>query len=304
MTAVVTWNQIPNAVVSSVMLAGVYVIGGLAWVILFRAAKIFNFGTGQFIVLGAYLYYVLAGDLHLAVWISFPAAVALMGVVGWAVQMGLLRRLVGTTAHAAGHAPFAPVILTFGLAAVIQHAIAIAFGPGPKFLPNPFPARYVRLPGNTVLTVENGVVWALALSLFVSSLLFVRWSKWGIRMRAVAEQPLLASQSGIRVEWVYVGAWAAASAMAGVVGIASSFQSVVSPDLASIGIRSLAPVIVGGMDSIAGVLPGALIVAFVENLSALFFGEDVRDAAVMITVLVVLVVRPSGLFGTGDIRRP
>jgi len=83
----------------------------------------------------------------------------------------------------------------------------------------------------------------------------------------------------------------------------ASFSTVLTPDLANIGLRGLAPVIVGGMDSVAGVVPGAIIVALSENLLVLVFGEGVRDAAVMVVLLIFLSIRPTGLFGSADIRR-
>jgi branched-chain amino acid transport system permease protein len=296
-------GQLPNAIVSGLLLAGLYTVVGLAWVLLFRAAKILNFGTGQFIVLGAYFYFVLTDNLHLPFWAGFIGAVICMAAVGFVVQYGLLRRLLGTPAHAIGHAPFAPVILTFGIAAVVQHLVTMVFGPEPRFLPTPLPKSVINLPGHTVVTADAILIWAIALVLLVSSVLVIRYSKWGIQMRAAAEQPLLASQSGINVGYVFIAAWAVASSICALAGVSYSYSTVLSPDLANIGIRSLAPVIVGGMDSVAGVVPGAIIVAIAENLLVLIFGEGVRDAAVMLVILAVLVIRPNGLFGTGDIRR-
>jgi branched-chain amino acid transport system permease protein len=296
-------GQLPNAVVSGLVLAGLYSVAGLAWVLLFRATKLLNFGTGQFIVLGAYFYFLLTTSFHLPFWGGFIAAVACMGAVGFLLQSVLLRRLLGTPAHAVGHAPFAPVILTFGVAAVVQHVVTMIFGPEPRSLPTPLPKNVIQLPGNAVITADGILIWVIAAALLVTTVLVIRYSKWGIQMRAAAEQPLLASQSGIKVGNVYIAAWAVASAICGIAGISYSYSTVLSPDLANIGIRSLAPVIVGGMDSAAGVLPGAIIVAIAENLLVLVFGEGVRDAAVMLVILCVLAIRPNGLFGTGDIRR-
>ena len=296
-------SQIPNAVVSGLILAGLYVVAGLAWVVLFRAAKILNFGTGQFIVLGAYLYFVLTGGLRLPIWAGFVGAVLLMAVVGMAVQVGLLNRLLGTPAHAVGHAPFAPVILTFGLAAVVQHAVTMFFGPEPRSVPTPLPKQTINLPGHTVITAEGIFIWGIAVVLLLTTIVVIRYSRWGIRMRAAAEQPLLASQRGINVGNVFIAAWAAASAIAALAGVSYTYSTVLSPDLVNIGLRSLAPVIVGGMDSAAGIVPGAIIVALAENLLVLVFGESVRDAAVMLVILAVLVIRPNGLLSTGDIRR-
>jgi branched-chain amino acid transport system permease protein len=296
-------SQIPNAIVSGLILAGLYTVAGLAWVLLFRAAKILNFGTGQFIVLGAYFYFLLTSNARLPFWAGLIGATVCMAAVGFVVQWGLLRRLLGTPAHAVGHAPFAPVILTFGIAAVVQHAVTIFFGPEPRSLQSPLPGSVISLPGHAVVTADGLLIWFIAIVLLVAATLVIRYSKWGIQMRAAAEQPLLASQSGINVGNVFIGAWIVASGICALAGVSYSYSTVLSPDLVNIGVRSLSPVIVGGMDSVAGLVPGAIIVALAENLLVLVFGEGVRDAAVMLVILAVLAIRPNGLLGTGDIRR-
>ncbi len=296
-------SQLPNALVSAVILAGLYALVGLSWVLLFRATKIFNFGTGQFVILGAYVYFGFSNGASVPWWAAAIGTLVCMALVGAAVQSIFLRPLLGTPAHAVGHAPFAPVILTFGIAAVVQHSLTLAFGYEPKPVTSPLPDVSLRLPGYAILTADGVLVWVLAAVLIGGTLLVMRYSRWGIQMRAAAEQPLLASQSGINVENVAVGAWVVAACICAFGGVSYSFSNVLSPDLADIGIRALAPVMVGGMDSVIGVLPGALVVAVAENLLVLVFGESVRDAAVMLVILCVLAIRPNGLFGTGDIRR-
>jgi branched-chain amino acid transport system permease protein len=296
-------SQLPNALVSAIGLAGLYVVAGLAWVILWRAAKILNFGMGQFVVLGAYFYLTLAGFAHLPFWIAFIGAVVGMGFVGFLVQRLLLRRLLGTPAHAAGHAPFAPVVLTLGVSTVVEYVVLTIFGPNATTLPSPLPSGTIKLGSGIVITPQVIATWAIALVLMGATLVVIRYSKWGIQMRAAAEQPLLASQSGINVGNIFMAAWAASAAICALSGVTYSFGSAISPDLADIGLRTLAPVIVGGLDSVAGIIPGAIIVAVAENLMVLKFGEGVRDAAAMLVILAVLVIRPNGLFGTGDIRR-
>ncbi len=296
-------GQLPNVLVSSLVLAGLYTVVSLAWVILFRATKLFNFATAQFIVLGAYIYFLMSVQLGLPFIAALLGVLLVMAAVGTLVQVGLMSRLAGAQAHAVGHAPFGPVILTFGIAAVVQHAVAIIFGRQPVSISMPLPWRVIRLPGTIAITPEGVFVWIVAAVLLVSAVMLIRYSKWGIRMRASAEQAVLASQSGINVGRVFIIGWVAATAIAALAGISYSFGTILSPDLSNVGLRGLAPAIVGGMDSAAGVLPGAIIVALVENMMVLIFGEGVRDAAVMVVVLVFLTVRPTGLFGSDDIRR-
>jgi len=297
-------GSVQNAIAAAIPLAATYVIAGLAWAIIFRASKIFNFATAQFIVLGAYLAYCLTRDAHIPVWLALILAAAAMALIGALTQTIFMRRLLDASGDGSAQASFAPVILTFGLAAVIEHVLSISFGTGPEYIASPFPKTIFHLPSGVVLTSANVIIGVIALVLWGGSVLFIRLSKWGMQMRAAAEQPLLASQSGINVNGILIGAWAAAAVMAAIAGITYSYSSVVSPDIGNIGLRSLAPVIVGGMDSVTGVLPGAIIVALAESFAAVGFGESVRDAAVQVVILAVLIVRPSGLLGGATVRRP
>ncbi len=296
-------SELPNAIVSGLLLAGLYVVVGLAWVLLFRATKILNFATGQFVLLGAYLYFVASARVGAAFVLSLVGAVVAMALVGALIQFVLLRRMAGVQAHAVGHSPFAAVILTFGISTVIQHAVTMIFGPSTVALPVPLPKHSITFPGHVAITTEGIFVWVIASALLVSTILLIRYSKWGIQMRAAAENAVLASQSGINVDSVFLIGWVAAASICALAGISYGYSTVLTPDLANIGIRGLAPVIVGGMDSAAGVLPGAVIVRVGENVLVLIFGESVRDAAVMLVLLLVLAVRPTGVFGSRDIRR-
>jgi branched-chain amino acid transport system permease protein len=122
-------------------------------------------------------------------------------------------------------------------------------------------------------------------------------------MRAAAENMILASQSGINVDRVFMGGWAGTCAALAIVGITYGYSTIVTPSLADIGLRGLACAIVGGFDSLGGLVPGAIIVALTENISVVYFGESVRDAAVMIVILIVIAIKPSGLLGTRSIER-
>lgn len=297
-------SQLPNAVVSAVNLTGLYVLVGLAWVIIFRATKIPNFSSGQFIVLAAYMYFVFNVRLALPWWVAFGAAVLGMCLVGYIVMRGLMTRMIGVATHAIGHAPAPAVFLTFGLAEMLSSAVRAIFGPSTYNLDSPIPPGVIRLGfGNTIITNDRIFIWALAIVMLLLTLVIIRYTKFGTQMRASAEQPILAAQSGINVHHIFIIGWVSSASLCALAGIGFAFSSVVSPSLGNVGLRALAPAIVGGIDSAAGVLPGALIVALVENIMVLLLGESVRDAAVMSVIMVMLIFRPNGLFGHDDTMR-
>jgi branched-chain amino acid transport system permease protein len=292
-----------NALVSAIELAAVYIIGGLSWVILFRSTKVLNFATGQFMAIGAYFYFIINSDFHLTFLVSLVGAIIWTGLVGALLQLGVFARLLGARAHAVGHSPFSPVILTFAVGIIAASIIDMTFGANVEYQPDPFHYGVIHLPGSSVITPQDIFTWIIAILAFVTTATVLRYTKSGIQMRAAAEQPLLASQSGINVPLVFIVAWGVACALAALAGISYGFESSLTPDIENVGLLTIAPVMVGGMDSIKGVIPGAFIVAIAQNLFVLQFGATARDAAVMFIILAVLAIRPNGLFGTGDVRR-
>jgi branched-chain amino acid transport system permease protein len=290
------FDQIPNALVSAIVLSGLYSIVGLGFVLLFRAAGVFNFATGQMIMLGSYLYFQFTTPFHVPFLLALLGALVLMGSIGAVMHIALLQRLAGLE-----HWSYA--VLTLGVSIVMARVVAILWGTEARSVTVPLPAMSFHGPGNIAITTGGILTLVAAAVLLVGTLVLIRYSKWGIQMRAAAENPVLASQSGIDIDRVFIIGWAATAIILTTAGIVYAYSTVLSQSIGDIGIRGLAPAFVGGMDSAAGVFPGALIVAVVENLAVVYFGESVRDAAVMMVVLVVLAVRPAGLFGTPQVKR-
>jgi len=289
-------DQLFATIVSAAPLAGLYVVIGLGWVVLFRATKILNFATGQFLMVGAYLFWVAEANLHLPFVVALVATLVAVGLLGAFVHIALMRPL-------AGQKGFGPVILTFGIATIIDSLVHVIFGGNTDSVSIPLPNVSVSITHTAAFTSGDLLVMGLAVVLLSATGLIVRYSRWGIQMRAAAEDSLLASQSGINIDRVFMLGWAFTLVVLTVIGIAWASLTVLTPDLENIGLNGLAPVIVGGMDSIAGVLPGAIVVALAENISALYFGESVRTAAVMVVVLVAIAIRPRGLFGSRSVTR-
>lgn len=290
-------SELPNAVVSAVFLAGLYLLVGLGWVLLFRATQVLNFATGQFVLLGACLYYTFTANLHLPLLVSLLFALVVMAAVGAAVHLFLIRRVTGTEGF------FAPVILTLGISTVITQGVNMVYGSGSLAIALPAGNGATHFPGRIAITSYEVITLVIGLLVLFGTQLIVRRSRWGIQMRAAAENTVLASQSGINIDRVFMAGWAGAALVLAVVGIIYGASTVVTPSLSDIGLRGLAVAIVGGFDSLGGLIPAALIVALAEDLSVVAFGESVRDAAVMIVILIVLAIRPQGLMGTKSVVR-
>jgi branched-chain amino acid transport system permease protein len=280
----------------ALVLAGIYTLSALAWVFVYRATGILNFATGSFAALGAFLFYTLNEQAGLSFALALVLVLVIVGLLGAAVHFALLRPL-------AGQSVFSPIVVTIGLAIALSAGMSMIWGTGNRLLPGPVKNRSHDAPaGVTFTTFGIAVMISAALTITVA-MLFLRFSKTGIQMRAAAERTLLASQRGINISAVFALAFAVAAVAVALAGIGSAHLTVLSPALAGLGLRAIAPALIGGMDSVGGALVGALIVAFVESFAVTKFGGDVRDIAVFLTLLVVLMIRPYGLFGTREVRR-
>jgi branched-chain amino acid transport system permease protein len=283
-------------VVSSLVLAAMYALVALGWVFIFRATGILNFATGQFVVLGCYLFFWTSIQLGMPFWLALPIALLLVAALGALVYLGTLRPL-------AGQPLFSPIMVTLGLSIVMTSAMTIIWGAQSRLIEPPIDNHTYHLPGDAVITTIGVLTIITTLVVYGAVMAFMRLSKRGVQMRATAENPVLASQRGINVDMIFVIAFAVAVAAATLAGISFSYSNVLAPSIAALGLRGLAPALVGGMDSIGGALIGSVVVAFIETAAVTQWGGDIKDMAAFLVLLVALAVRPHGLFGTPEIRR-
>lgn len=288
-------DLIAQSFAGAVVLAGTYSLIGLSYVIVFRASRLMNFATGQILVLAGF---VTASMLNSGwnYWIAVLVALAGMVLLGALTYRFVLRPL-------AGQELFAPVVATLGLAVIIEGLIQIIWGPHSETITAPFSNPTYHLPLGVTVSLYDLLVPALALLLWLAVLAFLRWTKFGGRMRAANESTLLASQSGMGVYVIFGVAFAISFVALGLAGITYGQQSVIASSAIPIGLVGLIPAMLGGLDSVGGVVLGSLIVALVQDFSVLFLGSDWSNLTVYVILLVILAVRPNGLFGSPVIQR-
>lgn len=286
---------LPDLIVSSFVLGGAYTLIALGWVIIYRATQVLNFASGQFSALGSFLFYWLLVTLGLPFLVSAFGAVALIALVGILIYFVMLRPL-------AGQPIWSPVIMTLGLSTALTNLMALVWGSGSFSLPPPIPSQVYSFGTVRVLNLGLAIV-VLALVVYLGFIAFSRFSRLGIQMRAAAERPLLASQSGININLLFALGWGISGVVALLAGVTYSYTTILSMSISSIALRGLAPALIGGLDSIEGVVLGAFLVALLENFGVTLFGGAARDATVFAVLLVMLALRPYGFFGTPEVRR-
>ena len=290
-------TELAQALVGTVVLAGLYAVVGIGFVILYKATGVLNFAQGALMLVGALVFYSATQTWGVPWGLAIPLTLLVLGVIGAVTYAAFFRRLVGA-------AEFSLVIATLGLSVVFVVVSLILWGPSTKTLPQ----LLSRAP---LVSLGPVVVSSLDLFLIGFSLLVIlvldqgmRRSRIGMQMRAVADGPLLAGLLRINVHRMSAIAWAVAALCAGVAGVMQAMRLSIDPTgIQALGLAAFPAVLLGGLDSIRGVLLGGLLLAAAQNGTALLVGGIWSDVVAYAVLLVVLLVRPNGFFGSRKVVR-
>ena len=275
----------------------VYALLALGFVVIFKATEVVNFAHGSLVLVGGFVVYELKDTLG---WVGAAA----IGIGAAALAGLLIERVFMARARQADHNSLA--LLTIGIDVIITEEIVRRVGAEIPFIGDPYDAQPIRLAGLTVFRTQAValVVGAVLITLFF---LAFRYSNWGVAMRAQAENREAAALMGIRSARVTATAWLIAGALAGVAVLFLATQDFSGAGLGrgthAIALIAFPAAILGGLDSTAGAIVGGVIVGLTEALSAQYISFEFSKSAVFLVMLLVLVVRPSGLFGTREISR-
>jgi branched-chain amino acid transport system permease protein len=278
----------------------IYALVALGFTVIYRASKVINFAQGSLLLVGAYLVSVLATGLNLPFALAVLAAIALLAAGGVLFQTVVLRRVLGQPV-------FTLVMITIGLSIVIDSAVPAIFGPNARILGDPWGASAVHLGGVTLNWVR---IWAIVCTVVILVLFFAfdRFSRYGLAMRATAVDEEAAMAVGVPVARVYAIAWAIAGGVAAVGGLfLAGFPSAPNPSLGDVALRAFPAIILGGLDSPLGAVVGGVAIGIVEVLTSGYapgwLGTNFSDVAPYIVMILVLLIRPYGLFGARPVER-
>lgn len=286
-----------DIVVGTLLLASLYALVAFAWVLMFKTTGILNLATGAHLAVGAFVFDTFATQWDLPWIVVIPGWLVTALAIAWITQLGLFRRL-------AGQPEFVVVIATLGLASVLKGLISITWGTESRLIREPFRDTVFSIPGGATITSYGILTVVVTAAIFAVSAWFFARTKTGVEMRVTAEDPTLAAQSGLRVDRVYTIGWWIAISVASLAGILYAYNTALSPGIGdTLGLRGIAPALVGGLDSIKGVIPGALIVAFAEVIGVRLLGGEMQDVTAWIVILAVLLIKPNGLFGSSSVIR-
>ncbi len=287
--------------VTGLALGMMYALIAIGFVIIFKCSGAFNIAQGQIVMIGAYLGYTFIVPLGLPVWLAIIAAIAVAVVLGLVIERTTLRPLLGQDA-------LAVVMMTIALAGVLDGIAILVWGGEYVTYHDALPAITLQL--GAVSVPPSSLLGLIVSIVIVAILMFIfRYTKIGLSMRATAEDEQVTRSLGIKATMVYALVWVIACVVGVVGGTLLGGVSGVSPPLAEVGLKALAVVILGGLDSVGGAIVAGVILGILENLAAGYLdplmpsGGGLANVFPFIVMLAVLILKPHGLFGLKRIER-
>ena len=292
------WQFTLVLLTNGIMIGLMYALIALGFVLIYKATDAINFAQGEFVMFAGFIA-AAAALAGLSFWVSAAIAIAGMVALGFGLERVVLRPLIGRPV-------IAVVMATIGLAAVLRGVAVLAFGAGTKAIVMPVGDTPLFL-GPVMLPPVQLVGAGVSIVFLAGFTWFFLKSRTGVAMRAVADNQQVAMAMGINVRRYFALAWAMAGVVSALGGVVWGAMLGVDNQLALVGLKVFPVVILGGLDSIAGAVIGGLIVGIVENLAAGYLdpyvGGGTKDFAPYVLMILVLMIRPEGMFGRRRIER-
>ncbi len=278
-----------------VVLSSLYCLIGLGYVFIYRSSRILNLAHGEFMALGGYFLFTVSLNLF-----SNPIPSFIISFI-FSIGLGLIVYFI-LMKYMAGESIFAAVLVTIALGILLRGLITLTWTSQIWY-----PLKYLALQNVSHQIIKGAVISTFgiikiisAFLLFLSLFLCLKFTKWGQRMRAVGEKPLLSSQRGIELHKYYAISWGIGAFTGGLAGMIQACDSGLDPGMSVIGLKAFPVVLVGGLDSFIGIIPGAFTVALAEIITINYVSPQASDVAPFFVLLLMLLIRPWGFFGTKE----
>ena len=283
--------QFVQLVISGIAQGCIYGLIALGFVLIYKATETVSFAQGELMMLGAFAGLAGMTLLGFPYWLSVLCAISAMAVFGMLLERLVIRPILGQPA-------FSIVMLTIGVGYVARGLITMVpnIGTDTHNLPVPYKDELWRL-GGLVINVEQVVVIGATTLLCGCLYALFRYSKLGIAMQAASQNQLAAYYMGIPVKRLNSLAWGLAAAVAAIAGLLLAPITFVHANMGFIGLKAFPAAVVGGFGSLPGAIVGGLVIGLVESLAGFYMPEGFKDTAAYIVVLLMLVIKPTGLFG-------
>ncbi len=286
--------------VNGVVVGSIYALVALGFVVIYKSSSILNFAQGEFLVLGAYVCLSIMASTPVPFWAAFLLTLCFSVALGLFLERVALRPMIGEPV-------ISVIMLTLGLSSILRAVVQAVWGTDTRPFPQVFPSAPVML---GPVPVSQGHLWSVACvtALLVSFALFFKYARSGIAMRATAFSQQVSLSMGISVRRIFALSWSIAAVVAAVGGmLLGAVRGGVDGSLAVMGLKVVPVAILGGLDSVLGAIVGGIAIGVLENLSGGYldpvFGGGVKEVAPFVALVLILMVRPYGLFGKVKIER-
>jgi len=270
-------------------------LAALGFVLIYKSSDVINFAQGEFLLVGAYVIFAMIAQIGLHWTLGMVLTILVAIGLGILVERLVLRPMIGE--------PIISVIMvTIGLSSLLKAIVSTIWGNLPNAFPPFIPSHPVNILG---ATVGADRLWAIVVAALMLGFFtfFFRRSKEGIAMRAVADDQQAALSMGISVKKIFAWAWSIAAVTAAIGGALIANIVGVGPELSNFGLRVFPVVILGGLDSIPGAIIGGIIIGLLEQYTGGYIGQGLNQVLPFVVLIIILMMRPYGLFGQEIIER-
>ena len=283
--------QVLQLLISGIAQGCIYGLIALGFVLIYKATETVSFAQGELMMLGAFCGLALMTVAGFPFWLAILAAIAAMALFGIGLERAVIRPILGQPA-------FSIVMLTIGIGYVSRGLITMIpnIGTETHTLPVPYKDAIWNV-GGLVLAVEQiAIIGVTALLCLLLAAMF-RFTRVGVAMQAASQNQLAAYYMGIPVRTLNGLVWGLAAMVAAVAGLLLAPITFVHANMGFIGLKAFPAAVVGGFGSLPGAIVGGLVIGIVESLAGFYLPEGFKDIAAYIVVLLMLMIRPNGLFG-------
>jgi len=286
-------------IVTGLVLGSVYSLVALGFVLIYKSTSVLNFAQGELLMFGAYICLVLTIQFHIPFIWSFLLTLVFSFVLGLLMERALLRPMLGESI-------ISIIMITIALSTLMRSLIQIVWGTQTKVFPSIFSDKPIYIFGLFVAEVH---LYSLGIAMICVAMfgLFFKFSSAGLAMRVTAFNQQVAQTMGINIKRIFALAWAISAVVSSIGGIILGNINGINNALAIMGLKVFPCVILGGLDSILGAIVGSLIMGILENIAGGYLdpilGGGVKEVAPFVFLVIILMIRPYGLFGKKLVER-
>ena len=280
---------------SGLAVGAIYGLVAMGFAVIYKATGLVNFAQGEMTMLCAYFAWTVATTFSGNPFVVALAALVFAILLGLVIERVVMRPMLGEPL-------FSSVLVTVGLAVILRSAVTLVWDAYPHALDIGVGRGIVRIGGFSLRGAQIASI-VLLLAMTGAIFAFFRYSRYGVAMRAVAADDRTALLMGVPATRIHAIAWAGSAAIAGIAGVLYAIIYDLAPTMFHVGLKSFPATILGGLDAVIGSGFSGLIVGVVENLAGGYIGSGAKDIAGFVLIVVILMVRPFGLFGEREIVR-